>query len=238
MNASDFRCQVPPHEALALALVRGYEPSVYVLALNHRSWLDRLGAALSAPPYKAPPQAPVLMIKPPASLRGQDAEVILPASQGCLALGVSVSLVIARETYCITAEQAAHHVGALALCADLSLALDDSEAWYRPGLPRRAADGFAIQGDRRADATLPPEVCTYINGELKHRLVLAELIRGPAQAVAQVSELMSLHSGDQLWLGSAADSPMIYAGDHVRVEAQGLPSLEFSVQSIRDEEDA
>jgi 5-oxopent-3-ene-1,2,5-tricarboxylate decarboxylase / 2-hydroxyhepta-2,4-diene-1,7-dioate isomerase len=238
MNASDFRCQVPPHEALVLGLVRGHQPSVYVLALNHRSWLERLGDALSAPPYKAPPQAPVLMIKPPASMRGQAAEVSLPAGQSALALGVCLSLVIARETYRIDAAQAPHHVGALALCADLSLALDDSEAWYRPGLPRRAADGFAIQGDARADAALPPQICTYINGELKHRLELAELIRGPAQAVAQVSELMSLHAGDRLWLGSAADSPMIYAGDHVRIEAHGLPSLEFSVHSIRDEEDA
>ena len=48
--------------ALARYAARG---TVYGTLLNYRDALAAMGDSLSQPPYKAPPKAPILYIKPP-----------------------------------------------------------------------------------------------------------------------------------------------------------------------------
>ena len=52
---------------------------VYGALLNHRPQLAALGDAVHQPPHKAPPQAPVLEVKPRHMLAGDGAVVRVPA---------------------------------------------------------------------------------------------------------------------------------------------------------------
>ena len=53
--------------------------TVYGTLLNHRDALAALGDAVHAAPYKAPPKAPVLYIKPRNTLAGHGVPVVVPA---------------------------------------------------------------------------------------------------------------------------------------------------------------
>ena len=66
---------------------------VYGTLMNHRSALQVLGDAVTAPPYKAAPQAPVLYIKPRNTLSGP---VVVPPETGELEVGACLGVVIGR----------------------------------------------------------------------------------------------------------------------------------------------
>src|SRR3982751_6217591 len=77
--------------------------TVYGVLLNHASALAALGAAASAAPYKAPPKAPVLYLKPRNTLAGPGSACELPAGVDALEIGANLGLVIGR-TACHVAE--------------------------------------------------------------------------------------------------------------------------------------
>src|SRR6516225_1614869 len=57
--------------------------AVYGTLLNDRAALEALGDAVNAAPYKAPPKAPVLYVKPCNTLAGHGAKVaVADDSQG------------------------------------------------------------------------------------------------------------------------------------------------------------
>ena len=64
--------------------------TVYGALLNHRSALEALGEAAHRPPYNAPPNAPVLYIKPRNTLALSGDVVRIPAGTSDLEVGESV----------------------------------------------------------------------------------------------------------------------------------------------------
>ena len=70
--------------------------TVYGTLLNHADALAALGAAVHAPPYKAPPQAPVLYIKPRNTWVGEGDAIVVPAGVEALEIGATLGLVIGR----------------------------------------------------------------------------------------------------------------------------------------------
>ncbi len=71
--------------------------AVYGTLLNHQSALDALGAAVHAPPYQAPPRAPVLYVKPRNTLIPTGASVVIPAGVIEVEVGACLGLVIGRS---------------------------------------------------------------------------------------------------------------------------------------------
>ena len=53
--------------------------TLYGVLLNYRGALAALGEAVNKPPYKAPPKAPVLYIKPANTWIGDGAPIPVPS---------------------------------------------------------------------------------------------------------------------------------------------------------------
>src|SRR5689334_3432082 len=79
---------------------------VYGTLVNHSSALELIGDAVTAAPYKAAPQAPVLYIKPRNTLAGPDAVVVVPHEAEELEVGACLGVVIGR-TACAVTERSA-----------------------------------------------------------------------------------------------------------------------------------
>ena len=62
---------------------------VYAALLNHAPQLAALGDAVNKPPYKAPPKAPVLAVKPRHTMARHGDAMVVPA--GHIALEVRAS---------------------------------------------------------------------------------------------------------------------------------------------------
>lgn len=196
--------------------------------LNDPATLAALGDALSAPPYKAAPKAPVLQVKPRNTLVGDGAVVAVPADAEALEIGATLAIVIGSG---------ASRIAGYTLAADLSIASDTTDRHYRPGVRQRARDGFCPLAARVLPAATvsSPDALNLtlsIDGETVQRTSTADRVRSVAQLVADVSAFMSLQPGDLLLLGASHGAPRARAGQRIDIAIEGLPlSLRFELRS-------
>jgi 5-oxopent-3-ene-1,2,5-tricarboxylate decarboxylase / 2-hydroxyhepta-2,4-diene-1,7-dioate isomerase len=213
---------------LCAAMIAG---TVYSVVLNFRADLAALGARLEQPPYKAPPRAPVLYIKPANTWLDDGGSIPLPHGEPAVQVAASIGLVIGMAAARVAETDALAHVSALRLVNDITL---PHESVFRPAIRQRCRDGFCPIGAPVPAHELPAGLAagrfrTFINGVVAHEWSLSALVRSPARLLGDVSEFMTLLPGDVLVLGAPRDAPLARAGDRVRVEFSGIGSLDNTV---------
>ena len=203
---------------------------VYGVLVNHHSFLAALGNSVNESPYKAPPQAPVLYIKPRNTLTANAAVVLIPQEVQELEVAGTVGIVIGR-TACRVAERSAlDFVAGYLIVNDVSV---PHTAYYRPSIRFKARDGFCPIGPRvvpRAAVADPDNlgISTYVDGVLRQTATTADLVRPMSRLLADVTEFMTLAPGDVLAVGAAAPAPRVRAGQRVAIEIDYLGRLENS----------
>lgn len=201
--------------------------TVYGTLLNHADALAALGAAAHAPPYKAPPRAPVLYIKPRNTWAGDGDTIVVPAGVSELEIGATVGLVIGRTACRVREEDALSFVAGCVIVNDVSV---PHASYYRPSLRFKARDGFCPIGPfvamGRVGALDALQVQVEVDGVLVHRSSTAGLVRPAARLLAEVSEFMTLAPGDVLMLGVAAGAPRARAGQRVGILVGSLGRLD------------
>jgi 5-oxopent-3-ene-1,2,5-tricarboxylate decarboxylase / 2-hydroxyhepta-2,4-diene-1,7-dioate isomerase len=201
--------------------------TVYGTLLNHRSALAVLGEAASRPPYNAPPDAPVLYVKPRNTLALQGSVVRIPDGTRELEVGAAVGLVIGRTACKVSEQEALDYVAGYLIVADVSVPHSN---YHRPSIRFKARDGYCPLGPAvtaRAAIANPDAltVRTYIDDALVQTASTADLIRPAARLLADVTEFMTLAPGDVLALGAAGPAPRVRSGQTVTIEIDGLGSL-------------
>ncbi len=220
----------PPGDAVAADAA--FEPAatrtVYGALLNHRDALAALGGAVHRSPYKAPPQAPVLYIKPANTWIGHGAPIPVPADAPELEMGAALAVVVGRTACRVSEAEALDHVAGYTIANDVSV---PHAEFYRPSVRLKCRDGFLPIGPwvtaRRRVAD--PDALTlrvWVDGELRLVATTAELIRPVARLLADVTEFMTLVPGDVLLTGVPAGAPRARAGQRVAIEIDGLGRLE------------
>ncbi|MFC4314388.1 fumarylacetoacetate hydrolase family protein [Steroidobacter flavus] len=217
----NVRCGFPPFRLSGV---------VYGTLMNHRSAVAALGERASAAPYKAPPKAPVLYIKPRNTLAESGSEVLVPEDSPELEVGACLGLVIGRPASHVSLENALDHVGGYLLVADISVPHD---TFYRPSIRLKARDGFcplAPAATPRAAIDNPNALTirTFVDGALQQSADTSDVVRSVEQLLVDVTEFMTLAPGDVLATGVAAGAPRVRAGQSVRIEAAGLETLSCS----------
>jgi 5-oxopent-3-ene-1,2,5-tricarboxylate decarboxylase/2-hydroxyhepta-2,4-diene-1,7-dioate isomerase len=204
--------------------------TVYGTLLNHRSALEALGSAVNEPPYKGPPRAPVLYVKPRNTLCGDGDPVALPQGVPELEIGACLGLVIGRTACRLPAARALEHVAGYLIVNDVSV---PHLPYYRPSIRCKARDGFCPLGPRvvpRAAIADPDAlgIRVRIDGELRQSASTADLLRPVARLLQDVSEFMTLLPGDVLAVGAAAPAPLVRRGQRASIEIEGLGILQNS----------
>ena len=200
--------------------------TVYGTLLNHADALAALGPAVHAPPYKAPPNAPVLYIKPRNTWAGEGDAIVVPAGESQLEIGATLGLVIGRTACRVREQEALSFVAGCVIVNDVSV---PHASYYRPSLRFKARDGFCPIGPFVAFETLGSvdalQVQVEVDGVIVHRSSTAGLVRPAARLLCEVSEFMTLSPGDVLMLGVAAGAPLARAGQRVGILIEGLGRL-------------
>ena len=202
--------------------------SVFGVALNTRAEVGRLAAAFAQPPYGRPPSAPVLYMKSRNCLLPSSGEVVLDPDLAQVEIGATMGLILGREASHETPHTALSAVASAALVADL---VAPGGHYYRPSVRDRCRDGFLPRGTAIGfDADLlTSQIVTRIDGQVVHCWSLGDLVRDAPTLIADITAFMTLSAGDMLLLGLAADAPRAGPGQSLRVEADGLPSLRFTI---------
>lgn len=216
-------CPVPPYRLSG---------TVLVALLNHPGQVQALGEAVQAAPYKAPPQAPVLGVKPRNTWAGDGAAVAVPAEG--VVLGASLGIVIGRTASAVAESDALAHVAGYLVAVDLQLPVPGTARHYRPAVRQRARDGFCPLGPAVVPAAQVADpdalaVQILVDGQPVMAGSTAGRTRGVARLVADVSGFMTLQPGDVLMLGSGPELPVAHAGQQVVVAIASVGRLGFSL---------
>jgi 5-oxopent-3-ene-1,2,5-tricarboxylate decarboxylase / 2-hydroxyhepta-2,4-diene-1,7-dioate isomerase len=204
--------------------------AVYGTLLNDRAALNALGDAVHAAPYKAPPKAPILYLKPRNTLAGHRARVVVPDNTVGVEVGASLGIVIGRTATRVSVERAADHIAGYTLVGDLSVPHHNV---YRPNVRLRARDGFCVIGPALVAArhVASPDqlsIAVSLNGAEPFTASTASSVRSVAQLLADVTDFMTLNAGDVLTLGVRHGSPLAHVGDTATLSIGTLPPLSVS----------
>ncbi|MFM7532264.1 MAG: fumarylacetoacetate hydrolase family protein [Rubrivivax sp.] len=218
MPAPDLPLDVPPYRLSGV---------VYGVLLNDPATLAQLGQAAHAPPYKAPPQAPVLYLKPRNTLAGEGDVLRIPAGFDSVEIGANLGLIIGRTACRVPAEQALNYVAGYLAVNDVCL---PHESFYRPSVRLRARDGYCPIAAQAvpAVAVADPDALTVrvlVDDRTVHETSTRGRVRAAARLLADVTEFMTLQPGDVLLLGASHGAPRALAGQAVRVEIDGVGGI-------------
>ena len=205
--------------------------TVYGTLLNfrreHALWTPRMSEA----PYKAPPQAPVLYIKTANTFTHNGQAIMLPKGVAEVEVAASLGLVAGEGG----------RVAGAALFNDVAI---PHESYYRPPVKYRCVDGFLGVGDavRPLDSLADPSSLVLelrVNGVMRQRTALADLVRDAATLWADVNAFQSMRQGDVLMLGTDCledgTRPRVHAGDAVEITATGFaPLVNHFIQETLD----
>ncbi|GJH22535.1 2-hydroxyhepta-2,4-diene-1,7-dioate isomerase [Caballeronia novacaledonica] len=207
--------------------------TVYGTLLNDRGALDALGDAVNAAPYKAPPKAPILYVRPRNALAGHGSTVAVPEGIDGVEIGGSVGIVIGRTACRVRVEEALDFVGGYVALADICI---PHASVYRPSVRFRARDNFcvigpSVVGRRHVKSQDELSIKVHVTGGKSFSASTATCVRKAARLIADVTEFMTLNPGDVLTLGVPQGSPIARAGDEVTVTIDGWASLRFSLEN-------
>ena len=204
--------------------------AVYGVLLNHAPALAALGPRASEAPYKAPPQAPVLYLKPRNTLAVGGSACALPVGVETLQIGANLGVVIGRTACRVAAADALSCIAGYAVVSDLSV---PHESFFRPSVRFKALDGSCVIGPvRPREAIAKPDglpVRVFVDGELAQSTNTADRIRPLARLLADITDFMTLAPGDLVLLGTSHGAPVARAGQRVGIEIEGLDRLEHTL---------
>ncbi len=207
---------------------------VYSALLNDPLQLSALGDAVHQPPYKAPPQHPVLAMRPRNTLSCDGDRIALPAGADAVRTGACLGIVIGRTACRVPKAQALGLVAGYLVANDLCLPMPGAASHYRPAARQMARDGFcALSAEVIAAAAVPdPDALTIrlqLDGRPAWQGSTAGRVRGVAQLLSDISDFMTLQPGDLLLLGISADAPLARIGQTMGVHINGIGSLHNSL---------
>jgi 5-oxopent-3-ene-1,2,5-tricarboxylate decarboxylase / 2-hydroxyhepta-2,4-diene-1,7-dioate isomerase len=195
--------------------------NIYGVVLNDAEEHQRLAPQFGEKPYGAAPIAPVIYMKPLASV--VHGKVPVPADTG-LAASTTLAVLIARDTGGVTRSGVADCLGGVALALDLSV---PASSYYRPAVAQKNGEGRLALGDFVAPA-MPEAITLFADGKPVHEWSLERLVRPLDLLVADLGAFLTLKAGDVLLIGLPGDAPVIRPGQTLRVVADGLPEVEIA----------
>ena len=203
--------------------------TVYGSLMHHRAELSALGDTAYQPPYNAPPQAPVLYIKPANTFSAFDARIALPAghaqlrARACLGLFLKKKLPIAGINTARSAiDLIVNDVIEICLLCDFTVPHD---SFHRPPVKFNAFDGslgLPAQSIEAASINLNNlQIETWVNGVCMRSYSSFDWLQSAEQHLQAVSEFIAFEAGDVLMMGCPPDAPLVQSGDVVEARMNG-----------------
>ncbi|WP_350404696.1 fumarylacetoacetate hydrolase family protein [Pseudomonas sp. W17] len=201
--------------------------TLFGVALNYQGLLQSHLQSFTQPPYQKPPVKPVLFIKTPNTRNSHEAPVVLPQGVERLQPGPALGVVIGKRASRVRLEDALEHVAGYTIVNEFSLPED---SYYRPAVKAKCRDGFCALGPELVPAAevADPHALSlelWVNGERVQHNSTANLVRSIPQLIAEISEFMTLHTGDVLITGTPEGRVDVRPGDRVEVQISGLGRL-------------
>ncbi|MFL7793352.1 MAG: fumarylacetoacetate hydrolase family protein [Anaerolineae bacterium] len=178
------------------------------------------------------PTEPLLFFKPPSSVIGPGAPIVLTPQSKQVEHESELVVVIGRRCRNVSADEAWGYVLGVTCGNDVTardLQRQDSQ-WTRA----KGFDTFCPLGPWLVTGLSESEVANLevtcrVNGQVRQRGSTSEMVFPPAQLIAYISAIMTLEPGDAIMTGTPAGVSPIVAGDEVEVEVESVGILKNPV---------
>ncbi|MBV7485817.1 fumarylacetoacetate hydrolase family protein [Bordetella sp. BOR01] len=205
----------------------GEQPrTVAGVLLNDADALAALGDAVNQAPYKAPPRAPVLYIKPANTYAADGDDIALPPDAGTVVVGACLGIVFGRTASRVDADHALDYVQGYRIVADLYV---PHASYYRPAIKQKCRDGFCPMGPvvPRSQVANPDDldIQVSVDGRVVQHASTRNWVRPAARLIADVTRFMTLQAGDVLLAGIPAGEPQARAGQQYEITIGKLGRL-------------
>lgn len=206
---------------------------VIAVHLNYRSRAAQRGRTPAMPSY---------FLKPSSSLAASGDALERPAGAELLAFEGEIALVIGERARRVSPAAGWTHVASVTAANDFGV-YDLRAADKGSNVRSKGGDGFTPIGPELIPAAdVAPDglrVRTWVNGGLVQQDTSDTLLFPFGQLVADLSQLMTLETGDVILTGTPAGSSVVVPGDVVEVEvdapdAPGSPSTGRLVTRITE----
>jgi 2-keto-4-pentenoate hydratase/2-oxohepta-3-ene-1,7-dioic acid hydratase in catechol pathway len=181
------------------------------------------------------PEVPLLFMKPPSSVIGPGAAIVLPPQSKQVEHEAELVVVIGKRGRWIQPEDAINYIMGYTIGNDVTA----RDLQNRDGQWTRAKgfDTFCPIGPWIETEFDPADgvITCYVNSEMRQMASIRDMVFSVRQLVAYASSVMTLEAGDLLFTGTPAGVSPLVPGDVVEVTIEGLGVLRNPViaESIR-----
>jgi fumarylpyruvate hydrolase len=180
-------------------------------------------------------ESPFFFQKPSDSIVLDHSTVAYPAATKDFQHEVELVLAIGRSANHIAPGQAGQYVYGCAVGIDLTRR-DLQIAARNSGRPWEAGKSFDASAPLGTikplvDPVLPSKgaISLSVNGDIRQRGDLAEMIWSPDEIISHLSDLYRLEPGDLIYTGTPSGVGALQRGDRVRGDIEGVGSVDISV---------
>ncbi|QUG73553.1 4-hydroxyphenylacetate degradation protein (plasmid) [Erwinia sp. E602] len=196
-------------------------PTFFALGLNYADHASELDFT--------PPAEPLVFIKAPNSITGDNAVSVRPDNVGYMHYEAELVVVIGKTARSVSRERALEYVQGYTLCNDYAIR-DYLENYYRPNLRVKSRDTLTPLHAGLVPRRDVPDaqnlwLKTWVNGELRQSGNTRDMVFDVPFLVAYLSEIMTLQPGDMIATGTPKGLADVRPGDEVVVEIEGVGRL-------------
>jgi len=211
-----------------------YSGRVYGSILNHQTSIDALGDEMFDVPYKNPPSAPILYVKPRNTLARSGSVMVVPSTHEVLQINGCLGLVIGETASRVTRTSAISHLAGYTAVIDVSV---PHQKYYRPSVRFKALDGSCVVGElRQRDEISDPNkllIKVAIDRDIQQEVSLGACVRDVEQLLVDVTEFMTLQPGDILLTGLSVGAPEVKRDQIASISIGGIGDVSVGFDSER-----
>ncbi len=181
------------------------------------------------------PEKPVVFLKPASALIHSGERIIHPTFSKDMHHEVELVLLVGKTIKNAGRTEAENAIIGYGVGLDMTLR-DIQNELKKKGHPWTIAkcfdtsavvSEFVLKTEHKR--TLEEEICLSVNGQLRQREKLNNMLFHPAEIVEYISSLMALEEGDLVFTGTPAGVGKVKVGDKLVGEIQGVGKLETLV---------
>lgn len=183
----------------------------------------------------APPEEPVVFIKPNSSIAFAPESIFIPENLGLLHHEVELCALVGHQGKSLNEEGAQDAITGYAVGIDFTLRDLQSDAKGK-GMPWTISKGFdsaCVMGRflprSEAGDIAGLSMSLSVNGRRRQRGNISDMFFSPAQVLTFVSQFMTVERGDVIMCGTPAGVGEVNDGDRIDASVKGLPELDFLV---------